>query len=416
MSYFNELEEKYKSKGLFNSGDNPISYPIGFPILDQNLGGIYRRQLPDGTIYEYKKLGIPAGTITQFGGSSSTGKTTAGIQASWNIVEPFDDDAVVFHFDEELATTYERVVSVTGATYERVRAKYRIYQDVCTWEGIQKMLLVHIEERKANPKRFMYKTGVLDINGNEIIYYKPTVVLIDSLMKVTSANEDIDTISGLTSAGRETIYRNKFLRNMLTYMGKFNINIIFINHTANDMNMGKPGGGSKQLTFIETGKMLPGGDKSIAWTTSIIIFKTDNNKDNIKSEENEGYNGLTSKAMVTKSRSSKGGTIAHLEFSQEYGFDPKLTLMNFAKEKGIISGRNPSCYFACNPDIKFDTRIFISEMKRDPRILQMLAQQCKPELEKLLHVFDLTDDNGDDPISSGKVRREFRDILRDMYK
>lgn len=415
MSYFNELEEKYKSKGLFASGDNPISYPIGFPVLDQNLGGIYRRPLPDGTIYEYKRLGLPAGTFTQFGGSSSTGKTTAGIQASWNIVEPFDDDSIVFHIDAERATTYERVVGVTGATYEQVTSKYRIYQDVTTWEGIQKMLLAHIEERKADPKRYMYNTKVLDIYGNEIIYYKPTVVLIDSLMKITSENEDTDTISGLTSAGRETIYRNKFLRNMLTYMGKFNINIIFINHTGNDMNMGKPGGGSKQLTFIETGKMLPGGDKVIAWSTSIIIFKTDNNKDNIKNEETEGYNGLTSKAMVTKSRSSIGGTVARLEFSQEYGFDPKLTLMNFAKEKGIISGRNPSCYFACNPDIKFDTRIFISEMKRDPRILQMLAQQCKPELDKLLHVFDLTDDNGDDPISSGKVRREFRDILRDMY-
>ena len=182
------------------------------------------------------------------------------------------------------------------------------------------------------------------------------------------------------------------------------------------MDLGKPGGGSKQFTFIETGKKLPGGDKLQAWSTSIIIFKPVNSKDQIKHEESEGYNGLPCKAMVVKSRSSIGGTIATQEFSQEYGYDPKLTLMNFAKERGLIAGRNPKCYFTCNPDVTFDTRIFLKEMEKNPEIMRTLAQECRPELDKLIPVFDLTEREDDmNPISSGKVRREFRDILRDMY-
>ena len=251
--------------------------------------------------------------------------------------------------------------------------------------------------------------------GREIRYFVPTVVIIDSTMAITSEGEDTTEISDLRSAGRETIYRNKFLRNMMKFLGKYDINVIFINHTANDMDLGKPGGGSKQFTFIETGKKLPGGDKLQAWSTSIIIFKPVNSKDQIKHEDEEGYNGLPIRAMVVKSRSSIGGTIATQEFVQEYGFDPRLTLMNFAKEKGLISGRNPKCYFTCNPDVTFDTRIFVEEMDRDPRIVEMLAEQCKPELEKLIRVYDLTGDVDTNAVSSGKAKRGFRNTMRNMF-
>ena len=76
----------------------------------------------------------------------------------------------------------------------------------------------------------------------------------------------------------------------------------------------------------------------------------------------------------------------------------------------------PKCYFTCNPDVTFDTRIFLKEMEKNPEIMRTLAQECRPELDKLIPVFDLTEREDDmNPISSGKVRREFRDILRDMY-
>ena len=417
MSTLRELEEQFKKKGYFGSDEYPISFPTGFPILDQNLGGIYKRKLPDGNYYTIKRIGLPCGTITQIGGESSTGKTTAAIQMAWNIVEPFGPEAFVLHFDEEKATDYDRVSAVTGVPLSEVADKYRIIKPPNTFNSILEHLLRVCEAKEADKEKSMWDTGVLDMYGREIRYFVPTVVIIDSTMAITSESEDTTEISGLTSAGRETIYRNKFLRNMMKFLGKYDINVIFINHTANDMDLGKPGGGSKQFTFIETGKKLPGGDKLQAWSTSIIIFKPVNSKDQIKHEDEEGYNGLPIRAMVVKSRSSIGGTIATQEFVQEYGFDPRLTLMNFAKEKGLISGRNPKCYFTCNPEVTFDTRIFVDEMDRDPRIVEMLAEQCKPELEKLIRVYDLTGDADVDTnaVSSGQAKRGFRNTMRNMF-
>ena len=83
----------------------------------------------------------------------------------------------------------------------------------------------------------------------------------------------------------------------------------------------------------------------------------------------------------------------------------------------MTSGRNPKCYFTCNPEVTFDTRIFVDEMDRDPRIVEMLAEQCKPELEKLIRVYDLTGDADVDTnaVSSGQAKRGFRNTMRNMF-
>ena len=49
-SFLNQLKEKHKKSGLFSSDAVSISYPMGFPLLDQLLGAVYIRTMEDGTI------------------------------------------------------------------------------------------------------------------------------------------------------------------------------------------------------------------------------------------------------------------------------------------------------------------------------------------------------------------------------
>lgn len=232
-------------------------------------------------------------------------------------------------------------------------------------------------------------------------------------MSVTSENEEIEEISGLTSGGREAIHRGKFYRNVLRYASNYNLNIIVINHYDDEMPaMGRTAPKGKELTFIPTGKTIPGGKKSKYYTSSIVLFQPINDKDSIKKKQDNGYNGLPVKTLVIKSRSSAGGVIAVQEFIQEAGFDPRLTIMNLAKEKGIISGRNPSCYFSCNPEIKFDTRCFISEIQRNPEIIRTLFTEMRPILEDMIPIVDTVDD--DNVIHGAKYKKESRDLLREL--
>ena len=50
MSLLDELEEENKKSGLFSSKIVNVSYMTGNPVLDQQLGAIYRMHQPDGTI------------------------------------------------------------------------------------------------------------------------------------------------------------------------------------------------------------------------------------------------------------------------------------------------------------------------------------------------------------------------------
>lgn len=412
-SFLKRLEETNAKKGLFTSSEISISYPMGFPLLDQQLGAVYVRAAEDGSVYKDVHIGIPAGTFTIFCGQTSSGKTTAAIQAACNIVEPFGDRGAIIHRDGEKSTGYDRVQAVSGWSKEMIENSYSIERDNNTWENVLEEIVAIANDKEAAGEEMMYNTGQHDIWGNEYKYYVPTVIIIDSLMKFMSKNEATDMINGLTSGGRGAIYAGTFFRNALEYMGKYNINVFCINHIDDAMpdmrGMQKP----KQMTFMPTGKYMPGGHKSKLLTSSIIYFRPIAKKDEIKTEEENGWNGVPTEAYVIKSRTSRGGFSVTLEFIQESGFDARLTLMRYAKEHNLIQGRNPSCYFAAMPDVKFDTRHFLDELARNPEISLSLFKECRQPLMDMIPVVDTSNTN--DQIRGAKSKMDVKDLMRNMF-
>lgn len=414
MGLLQELEEENKKSGLFGDHDSVIlSYPLGFPILDHQLGAIYRYRDSNGDIKEFKQLGVQAGTITMFVGPSQSGKSTAAEQAAWNIIEPFGDDSIILHADVEKSANPYRINAILGVQPYEFNTRYKILPDTNTWEKLLDQLIAITKKKESDPKRFMYDTGEIDETGKPIMYYIPTVMIIDSLMAVTSEKEDTDTISGLTSGGREAIPRGKFFRNALRYTLKYNINIFIINHYDDEMpQIGSFVPKGKELTFIPTGKIIPGGKKTKYYTNAIILFQPSGSKEDRRTVDVNGYDGIPVKTLIIKSRTSAGGLVGLQEFIQEGGFDPRLTVMNLAKQQGVISGRNPNCYFSCNPDVKFDTRCFISEIAREPEIIRTLYKEMRPHLDGLIPIIDTT--NEDNVITGEKAKKENRNYMREF--
>lgn len=385
-SFLQELKEENAKSGLFEEHDTGVSYPTGFPILDQQLGFIQEIKKPNGDAVQQVRLGLTGGTINMFVGPSSSGKTAGAIQAANTITEPYGEDASCILVDAEKSSGSQRVLDVTGLEVDEYNKRWSIIDDPAnmTFSGILEITKKLAEKKESNKQRYLYNTGFLDINGEEIVYYKPTVMVIDSLMKIVADDKDYEEIPGLTSSGRDAIFRGKWLRSMLAYTGKYNIIVIIINHLGNAIELQPGKGGAKQLTFIPTGKNIPGGEKVVYYSSTIIVWQPINSKDQIKTEDINGYNGVSVKAAVCKSRSGPGGVTATLEFVQESGFDIILTLMQLAKEKELIKGRNPGCYFENEPDVKFDTRIFVKELEERPELAYTLMMACKPVLFSMI--------------------------------
>lgn len=409
-----ELEEENLKSGLFTESDTGVSYPTGFPILDQQLGFKQTIHMKDGTDYTQYRLGLTGGTINMLVGPSSSGKTAAAIQMAHNIVEPYGLDGGAILLDAEASTEPQRIMDLTGCDEETYTNTWRILDNPqnMTFDKTLDIVRQIAEKKKSDPKRFKYNTGFKNIHGEDIIYYKPTVIVVDSLLRIVSDTKDLEEIPGLTSGGRDAIFRGKWYRNLLGYTREFNIIILVVNHLGNAIELQPGKGGAKQLTFIPTGKNIPGGEKPVYYSSSIIIFQPVNSKDLIKTEELNGYSGLPVKVAVGKSRSGPGGTTATLEFVQTSGFDITLSLLGFAREKELIQGRNPNCYFAHDPDVKFDTRIFLEELANKPELMMTLYRACKPELLKLVRE---TASSSDNAIMGANAKKQSRQAMRELF-
>lgn len=411
-SFLEELQAEHEKDGLFHSSEISISYPMGFPILDQQLGAIYIRKKPDGTEYRDVQIGIPAGTFTIFSGQTSSGKTAAAIKAASNIVLPFGELSSVIHRDGEKSTGYPRVQAINGWSADMIKKSYVIERENCTWENVLSEIVEVANKKEASGNLYKYNTGHYDIWGNEYVHYTPTVIIVDSLSKFLSENEATDMINGLMSSGRGTIYTGMFFRNSLEYMNKYNINVFIINHMDDAMPTAQGRPKPKQFTFMPTGKYMGGGHKSKLFTSSILYFQPLTGKDDIHTAEVHGWNGVPTMISVLKSRTSIGGFAAKQEFIQETGFDERLSLLNFAKEKNLIQGRNPRCYFEAMPDVKFDTRIFLKELNNNQDIERALFMGCKPHLTELIPVINM---DTDDSLGSTATRARVRNLMTEMY-
>ena len=411
-SFLEELEAENAKSGIFTEYDTNTSYPTGFPGLDQNLGFVQQIKMKDGTLHNQYRLGLGGGTINMFVGPSSSGKTAAAIQMANTITEPFGIDSGVVLLDAENSTEPQRILDLTGISVEEYNERWIRLDDPekMTFTETLQIIKKIAEKKESDKARYTYDTGFYTIDGEPVNYYKPTVVIVDALMKIAADDTEFDEIQGLTSAARDAIFRGKWMRNLLAYTRKYNIIILIINHLGDDIQLQPGKGGAKQLTFIPTGKNIPGGSKVIYYSSSIVAFFPINSKDQIKTEEANGYNGVTVRALVCKSRSGPGGDECHLEFIQESGFDIILTLMKLAQGNDLILGRNPSCYFAESPDVKFDTRIFVKELRDRPELVQSLYSACRPILVGMVRKSSAMNEE------TNMAKKLSRQFMRDLLK
>ena len=125
----------------------------------------------------------------------------------------------------------------------------------------------------------------------------------------------------------------------------------------------------------------------IYYANNLIKFVS---RDKFK-EADDGFDGFMIRAEFLKSRSNKAGQSCNLIYNQRTGFDPIMSLYQFADDNGRIDGRNPYKYFKGFKDVKFDSRKFKEAFLDNPEIQSALVDVTKPDLEKLLSFSDEND-------------------------
>lgn len=379
----NTLLEKLragKNKHLFHSSAASVSYPTGFDTFDYRNGYIVD-VVGEGEQYlgSYNSLGITGGTIIEVLGDSGTAKTSFCVQAAWNIIKDFDS-GIFMHFDAEKSTTLTRAKNLTKSSREEFESKYILNRTDCFVEDIMAAISDLANSKRENKDDFTYDTGLMDDFGNPIKMLVPSVILIDSLIMLGSKDGKNDEIEGLTAGSRKAILLNQFITKMTPIIQSANILVMLINHVTDKPKMSMFDSDKPQLMYMKRGKSVSGGIKQLYLANNVLWFEQCQ-KYNVA---DNGFDGFQVLCQFWKTRQNKANQSCKIVFEQQTGFNNVMSLFEFAKENGLITGRNPKSKLVGDPtEFPFDTRR-IWDYQDNEDLLKAVREACKPLLEDLL--------------------------------
>lgn len=252
---------KKDKKGLFLPAQTSVSYSTGFLPFDYRNG--YKVQVMDldeNQIMSYPSIGLMGGTFVTIIGKTGVAKTTWTVQAAYNIIKDFGENAFIVHYDLEQALNYTRIKNITGATQRELSEKYILRQEKNYLEDIFDSVVAIANEKEEDKKSFKYDTGLVDEFNNPIIAYVPTVIIVDSLPSLASRDMDEEEMKGQTDAMRMAQKVKQFYKKLLPIIKTYNITLFAINHINFKVEMNAFTKTQPQVMYMKMDEAVPGGN------------------------------------------------------------------------------------------------------------------------------------------------------------
>lgn len=366
---FREIVGKSKDKMMSMEASANVCYSTGFIALDFLNGMIVHVDDEERNIHEkYYSVGIQDGTINQFIGRSSCGKTTFAMQCAFNIVNQFDN-ACFYHDDVENGINDSRKRVLTGIPLKVLKQKYIARDTGVTTENFYERIKTISDEKLNNYDDYSYDTGLLDESGDPIIKLQPTVYLLDSfamLMPEKFATED--EMSGQMAGPATARMNTAMLRRIVPLLKASNIILFIINHILPDVSLLPKKG---QLRCLKQGERLPGGETLVYLTTN--IFRFDDTK--LKEKDGLGFNGALINISLPKSRQNYLDEAVTMVFNPITGYDPVNSLLLLLKNKGKINGGGIGMYLGDRKDMKFSQKKFKEKFNTDQEFQDLVMEE-----------------------------------------
>ena len=116
-------------------------------------------------------------------------------------------------------------------------------------------------------------------------------------------------------------------------------------------------------------------------------------------QEEDGYTGFRINAEIIKSRTNISGAKVPMVYDQDHGFSKERTLLEFARDLGLINGaRIAARYLGDDDSVKFNEKDIVNEYRNREEVRAMFDKWVYPHLEKLLSrvgMYDNIDKNNE---------------------
>ena len=376
-------------KGLFASDDDFVNYSTGLLPLDY-VNGFWMTQVdPDtGEVIREPIPGILGGKLILLFGTTGSGKTTLGIQIGYRIIKDFEDGVFILA-DCEQSALKERMCAITNMDQDDPRMVLDVNHT--SIEDVLEMVNTICTTKEDAGEQFMYTVENRTYHRKPVKAYVPSVLLIDSLRQFNPKNKDVVTLGTNMDNAREAQAIARFLDNVINRINKYNITIIYTNHIQPKIESNPYAQPPRGLMLSPQTETLPRGTRPLFLAHTAI--RANAIKSNMYAKEDVGFDGFMVNLQLAKSKTNYIGATINVAFNASKGFDPIYTMFEFAKQCGLIQGKNPHLYLEGLPDMKFSRKNFAIKMMDDPDFNKKFMTTIKPYLEALLGSKEVTEDD-----------------------
>ena len=376
-------------KGLFKSNDDFVNYSTGLLPLDY-ANGFWMTQVDKdtGEIIRTPIPGVLGGKLILLFGTTGSGKTTLATQIAYRIIKPFQD-GIFMLVDCEQTALKERICSITNNDQDDPRIILNV--DNTSIEDVLEIINNICDAKEAGGKEFMYEIKSRTYHQKSVWAYVPTVIVIDSLRQFNPKNKDVVTLGNNMDNAREAQSIARFLDNVINRINKYNITIIYTNHIQPKIEANPYAAPPRGLMLSPQTETLPRGTRPLFLAHTAI--RANSIKSNMYTKEDVGFDGFVVNLMLAKSKTNFIGATLNVAFNGAKGFDPIYTMFEFAKQCGIVMGKNPNLYIQGMDDMKFSRKNFAKKMMDNPEFNKRFMQTMQPDLEALLGAKEVTEDD-----------------------
>lgn len=376
-------------KGLFKSNDSFVNYSTGLLPLDY-ANGFWMTQIdPDsGEMIREPIPGVLGGKLILLFGTTGSGKTTLATQIGYRIIKDFDD-GVMMLVDCEQTALKERICSITNNDQDDPRIILNV--DNTSIEDVLEIVNELCALKEDGGKQYMYEVKNRTYHRKPIMVYVPSVIIIDSLRQFNPKNKDVVTLGNNMDNAREAQAIARFLDNVINRINKYNITIIYTNHIQPKIEANPYAQPPRGLMLSPQTETLPRGTRPLFLAHTAI--RANSIKSNMYTKDDVGFDGFVVNLMLAKSKTNFIGATLNVAFNASKGFDPIYTMFEFAKQCGIVQGKNPNLYIEGMDDMKFSRKNFAQKMMDNPEFNRRFMRTIQPYLEALLGAKEVTEDD-----------------------
>lgn len=377
MGFLSATLKKMDKKGILEDTVPLIGYPTQLYPLDYRNGYQVNVHDDDGNITDrWANVGLFGGTFITVTGKTSTAKTAFCIQAAAEICRPYE--AAEFHLlDIEGSSNVSRVMKLINYGYDELQSKFQYHDEFQYIEDIFDFINDMAEVKLNNKDVFLSDNTHRNEFGVLKKVFTPTVIIIDSLpMLVTKDLEGLEGMAGQTYDSRKARVISQFYKRLRPVIKRANIIVMVINHINAKMEINPFVKSQAQIMYMKQDEAMPGGNAPLYLAQSVLKFVSCGKF----TKEKDGYDGFAIRVEIIKSKTNRAGTSCVLIYDAEYGFDKYRTIFEFAKENGLIEGRNPYVYLKGFPDIKFSSKDFRAACIENPTLFRVAVKVCAPML------------------------------------